>query len=99
MLHRDRGSVLSKLASQYLAFVICFFARRKQVLAAGVAFVIAFFFPATSLFAADDLLDELEESILDIKAFDQIWSITLDKPWHIFGEMLAGFGNEVAKAL
>jgi len=70
MLHRDRGSVLSKPASQFLAFVMCFVARRKQVFTAVGALAIAFLLLPQPINAADDLLNEFEESILDIKTFD-----------------------------
>lgn len=70
MLHRYRGGVLSNLASLYLALVLSFVANRKQIFTAVGVFAFVFlFFPLTTN-AADDLLNEIEESILDIKSFD-----------------------------
>ena len=62
---------LSKLASQYLAFVKNSVANSNQLLAVA-AFAFTFLLLPQSIYAADveDVLTELEESILDIKTFD-----------------------------
>lgn len=42
--------------------------------------------------AADVLVDG------DVEFFDEIWSIALDEPWGVFGEVLGGFGDEIPEA-
>ena len=50
--------------------------------------------PAGDLvFAAADVLVEG-----DVEFFDEVWSIALDEPWGVFGEVLGGFGNEIPEA-
>ena len=51
--------------------------------------------PACDLsFAAGDVFVERNVELLD-----QVGTVTLDKPGHIFGEVFAGLGDEIAKTL